>query len=181
MCLVTEHAKLKKRLADLEAQLEVPLPRLPHPEELPDYAQTLENIDIDLVFEKWVIEWSVPSEYTDFWRNSIVITVTNDIAYPAQTWEENGKRHLDIKPEWLNPGVLAHEQAHNSYALLTDKEKADFALVYNAIRELDPMIKLLYSINTYGLSNDIEGHAEVYRYIGQQTANPLKKYYPKLF
>ena len=41
--------------------------------------------------------------------------------------------------------------------------------------------KLLFSRNTYGLTNDIEGHAEVYRYIGQQMPEQLKQYYPRLF
>jgi len=40
---------------------------------------------------------------------------------------------------------------------------------------------LLYAKNPYGLTNDIEGHAEVYRYIGEKMPEQLKRYYPMLF
>jgi hypothetical protein len=100
---------------------------------------------------------------------------------PAATWEMGGRRFLAIKPQWLNPGVIAHEQAHNSYALLPPEGKAQFAAVYSRLRGVDPLICLLYSKNRYGLTNDIEGHAEVYRYIGQQMPADLKLFYPRLF
>jgi hypothetical protein len=86
-----------------------------------------------------------------------------------------------IKPKWLNPGVIAHEQAHNSYALLTPAQKASFSTVYTPLKNTDPLIKLLYSKNAYGLTNDIEGHAEVYRYLGRQMPQQLVPYYPQLF
>jgi hypothetical protein len=49
------------------------------------------------------------------------------------------------------------------------------------LKSTDPLIKQLYSINTYGLGSDVEGHAEVYRYIGQQMPAQLKPFYPMLF
>ena len=100
---------------------------------------------------------------------------------PAGTWEAGGKRHLAVKPPWLNPGVVAHEQAHNSHALLDANQKNDFAALYVPLKSTDPLITLLYSKNRYGLSSDIEGHAEVYRYIGQQMPVQMKPYYPLLF
>jgi len=150
---------------------------LPHPEEPPNY--TL--MDLDYAMSDWLDGWDVPIDHWDYWRNSIVINVTETIPYPAQAWEQDGIRHLDVRPEWVNPGVIAHEQAHNSYALLTNEGKAEFYAIYTPLITTDPVIKLLYSINTYGLTNIIEGHAEVYRYIGQYMPESLRKYYPKLF
>lgn len=155
--------------------------KLPHPEEKPDYTQTLENINLSSIFQEWLNQWDVPMEFRDYWRVSIEINVTNEISHPAQAWEREGIRYIDIRPEYVVPGVIAHEQAHNSYALLSNKEMADFSVIYNMEKRIDPLIKFLYSKNTYGLTSDIEGHAEVYRYLGQSMPDSLKKYYPKLF
>jgi hypothetical protein len=154
---------------------------LPHPEEKPDYSHNIENTVFLDVLNKWFEIYNVPEQYRGFWQDRIAVTVTVEISYPAGTWDQDGVRHLAVRPEWLNPGVIAHEQAHNSYALLTDSQKAEFSSVYNPLKDTDSFIKLLYSKNTYGLSNDIEGHAEVYRYLGEKMPEQLKKYYPKLF
>ena len=154
---------------------------VPFPEELPDYSQTLFTVSIAKTLQEWLVKYSVPIEYYDHWRNVIVIRVTTAIPHPAQTWEEHGIRHLDVKPEWLNPGVVAHEQAHNSYALLTEGQKAAFNFAYAPLKVTDPLIKLLYSINTYGSTSNVEGHAEVYRYLGSKMPKVLKGFYPKLF
>jgi hypothetical protein len=88
---------------------------------------------------------------------------------------------LAVKPPWLNAGVIAHEQAHNSYALLTAAQKAAFSAAYNPLINTDPLITFLYSHNPYGLSSDIEGHAELYRYLGDKMPAQLKQFYPRLF
>jgi hypothetical protein len=59
--------------------------------------------------------------------------------------------------------------------------KADFKKAYTPLINSDPLIVFLYSRNTYGLSSVVEGHAEVYRYIGDKMPEKLKPYYPKLF
>ena len=158
-----------------------PVSGLPHPEEKPDYSHNLSNTSFADVQNKWFEVYSVPMQYRQYWRDKIVATVTNNIAYPAGTWEQNGVRHLAVKPEWLNPGVIAHEQANNSYALLTAEQKKGFSETYSSLKNTDPLIRLLYSKNPYGLTNDIEGHAEVYRYLAEQMPQQLKRYYPKLF
>jgi hypothetical protein len=160
---------------------DMPAAGLPHPEEKPDYSQTVENTPFDAIQDKWFEVYNVPIQYRPYWRDKIVAKITNNIAYPAGTWEQNGVRHLSVKPEWLNPGVIAHEQAHNSYALLTAEQKKEFSRLYNRLKNSDPLINLLYSINPYGLTSDIEGHAEVYRYIGERMPQELKIYYPMLF
>jgi hypothetical protein len=165
---------------------------LPHPEEPSNPSATLANTNLTVTTNKWLLDWGVPTQYWDYWKNAIDIQVYE--IYPASvmamgisqdtpavTWDAGGKRHLAIKPGWLNAGVIAHEQAHNSYALLTPPQKVAFSAVYTPLKATDPLIKLLYLKNTYGLTNDVEGHAEVYRYIGQQMPTQLKQYYPLLF
>jgi hypothetical protein len=165
---------------------------IPHPEEPMDPSATLANANVMATINKWLSGWGVPAEHWDYWKTAIDIQVYDvypasltamgiNQGIPSATWEADGKRHLAIKPQWLNPGVIAHEQAHNSYALLSDSQKAEFSAVYTSLKSTDPLIRLLYSINTYGLSSDIEGHAEVYRYIGRQMPPQLLTYYPKLF
>jgi hypothetical protein len=165
---------------------------IPHPEEPMNPLATLANTNVAAIITKWLVDWGVPAQHWDHWKTAIDIQVYDiyppsltamgvNQDTPAATWEADGKRHLAIKPKWLNPGVIAHEQAHNSYALLNSSQKAAFTAVYTPLKNTDPVIKLLYSKNSYGLTNDIEGHAEVYRYIGQQMPAQLKMYYPELF
>jgi len=165
---------------------------LPHPEESRNDARTMASADINGTLNMWLNDWAVPVENREFWKSMIVVTlkspliirddVGNEKEVPACTyWGTGGRRYLDIEPEWLNPGVIAHEQAHNSYALLSEDQKQAFISTYRRLINVDPYIVLLYSIDTYGLTSDIEGHAEVYRYLGQCMPQELKKYYPKLF
>jgi hypothetical protein len=161
---------------------------VPHPEEPVNPSATLANTDLNAVMTQWLSEWGVPAAYWNHWKQAIDIQVydvypdtvlamglNQDI--PAAAWEAGGKRHLAIKAKWLNPGVIAHEQAHNSYAYLNGEQKAAFAALHTSLKNTDTLIKLLYSKNTYGLTNDVEGHAEVYRYIGQHMPEQLKPYY----
>ncbi len=154
---------------------------IPFPEENPDFSQTIGNVIVSNVINKWLIDYHVPLEFWDYWRTMIDIVIDIEIQYPAQSWEADGIRHIAIRPAWLNPGVIAHEQAHNSYALLGIELKALFSTAYTPLKTTDKFIKLLYSQNSYGLTSDIEGHAEVYRYLGNKMPDILKQYYPKLF
>lgn len=153
---------------------------IPHPEEPPDYSQTVDNVFAEQFIAAWLTEWEVPESEWVYWQEQIVIKIDDTFPAPAGSWEADGKRHLTMRPEWANPGVVAHEQAHNSYSLLEDFQKVRFSTTYNPLKETDPLIKLLYSKNSYGLTNDIEGHAEIYRYLGKQIPDILKPFYPKL-
>ena len=167
--------------------------KLPHPEESMNPSATLANIDTIAVINRWLQDWEVPKQYWDFWKTAIDIQVYDNYPprilamggmnqdTPAATWDADGKRHLAIKPTWLNPGVIAHEQAHNSYSQLTDSMKASFSMVYNGLKSTDRLIGLLYSRNTYGLTSDVEGHAEIYRYLGKGMPGRLLMYFPRLF
>ena len=162
-----------------------------HPEEPVNASQITANTDVNGIINMWLTGWKVPEKYWDHWRNAIVIQVYDSwppdmlSAYirpdtPAATWDAGGKRHLASLAKWLNPGVIAHEQAHNSYALLSGGDKSAFSKTYTPLKNTDPLIKYLYSINPYGLTNDIEGHAEIYRYLGETMPEALKRFYPKL-
>lgn len=152
---------------------------LPYPEEKPDFSQTIETVNIAETIVAWLTNYRVPAEYRDFWRTKISVTV--DATVPcACAWGENGTRHIKVHPAWLNTGVIAHEQAHNSYALMSEAEKQEFSNVYTLLKVSDPKIRLLYSINSYGLTNDIEAHAEIYRFWGDTMPEALKPFYPKL-
>jgi hypothetical protein len=165
---------------------------IPHPEELMNPAATLENSNVPAVIERWLTAWEVPAQFHNYWKTAVAVQVytvyppsilamgiSQDA--PAATWIAGGRRQLAIKPQWINPGVLAHEMAHNSFTLLSPEQKTSFAALHTAYKGTDQLIKLLYSQNSYGLTSDMEGHAEVYRYIGKQMPEPLKVYYPMLF
>ena len=113
------------------------------------------------------------------------VELNDKIPYSAGTWKAAGIRHLQVRPEWCNAGVLAHEQAHCSYALLTEDEKLLFETAYNNAQP-HPFIVLLHRVNTYmnqtdKLGRHVEGHAELYRYIGlEKLPVTLKRFYPKL-
>ncbi len=75
---------------------------LPYPEEKPDYTQTPENISVASAITLWLTSYNVPFEFWGYWGTKIEITLTNNIPYPAATYELNGKRYMKIRPEWVN-------------------------------------------------------------------------------
>jgi hypothetical protein len=154
---------------------------LPHPEEPADFTRTVENICIDEILTLWVAQWNVPVENFNYWRDRLIVNVTTSIANAGQAWQDaDKKRHLDVRPEYFNAGVVAHEMAHASWELLTPEQQAEFSKIHQAIKDTNPYIVLLYSKNTYGLTNDNEAHSEIYRFLGQFMAEELKPFYPRL-
>uniref|UniRef100_A0A6M3LK45 Uncharacterized protein n=1 Tax=viral metagenome TaxID=1070528 RepID=A0A6M3LK45_9ZZZZ len=148
---------------------------LTHPEEPPNYART--EVDTKGLIDKWLQEWDVPKGYWVYWRNYNIIV---DPKYPVPAACDAASNTMWLNPAWGNTGVLAHEFAHESYSLLSDYGKVDFHAIYAPLRDTNPLIKFLYSNNPYGLTSDVEGHAEVYRYLGSRMPEELKEYYPKL-
>jgi hypothetical protein len=166
-------------------------PTLTHPEEPQDKTRTVNNTDVNAILEKWLKGWSVPVEYWDYWKTKIKINLYDSWALeclalgikidtPAYAVEINGGRQLNSLATWFNPGVIAHEQAHNSYALLTDDQKGLFWETYQGLSG-NPLIKLLNQeqLVTWG-DIVVETHAEIYRYLGQGMPEQLKHFYPKL-
>jgi hypothetical protein len=165
---------------------EIPVPEtkpltIPHPEEAADYSQTVENTNLSSAVEQWEEKYNVPEKFRVYWKTRIAIKLDANLSAPAVTYESQGIRQLSIRPEWVNPGVIAHEQAHNSYALLTKKQKAQFSTDYRRLKTSDSLIVFLFSRNPYGLTSDVEGHAEVYRFLCEEMPEGLKQYYPRLF
>lgn len=167
---------------------------LPHPEEPINPCQTAAGMVTAAAFLDWAYNWEMPAEshiylwdhmcikLYDAWPNTILEDHKNlQPNTPAFSLIFDSKMYLHCLAAWYNPGVIAHEVAHFSWSLLSDAERLDFENLYTPLIKTDPYIKLLYSQNIYGLSSTIEGHAEVYRYIGQKMPAVLKKYYPKLF
>jgi hypothetical protein len=189
MCL----SKLfKKKSQAVDPITPSPVLKIKFPEEVPDYSKTPNNTDINTVLREWFKQRDVPAIYQDYWLKAIDIQVydiypqsilamgiTQDT--PALTWEDDGKRHMAIKTAWLNPGVISHEGAHTSYGLLNIWDKQNFSEAYRKAKTDDPLIKLVNEYRIYSLTSDIEGHAEIYRYLGDSMPGTLKKYYPKLF
>ena len=138
--------------------------------------------------------WQVPPEHHDWWLTKINIKLFDlwpdelvqqypgiNAGTPGFSVEEHGVRSVYFLASWFNPGTIAHEQAHHAWVELTAEQRTAFEQEYHPIIKTNPLIKLLYSQNTYGLTSIAEGHAEVYRYLGQSMPDVLKKFYPKLF
>jgi hypothetical protein len=164
----------------LVSQVPVASGALPHEAEQRDDSRTMENTSIKDVVEQWFIKWNVPEEYRSYWRQfNIVLSLKYDANVPAATSSESNT--MWIRPEWANPGVIAHELAHESYSLCTDGSKASFTReLNNLLKNNDNMLRLLYARVPYAKANAIEAHAEIYRYLGDRMPETLKKYYPNL-
>jgi len=166
-----------------------------HPEEPMNPQATASNTSVTDVLSTWFESYNVPIESRDYFSNAVDIKVydsyptsPNDFIFagcdpkiPAMSWGTGGIRHIACLAPWLNPGVVAHEQAHNSYSLMTEEQKAAFTALWDSTKNTDPKLVYLWSKNTYGTTSDIEGHAECYRYWGSEMPEELKQYYPKLF
>jgi hypothetical protein len=153
---------------------------LPHPEEKENPDQTLDNVDVDKVLSKWMIDWEVPARNCYYWDGMVEVHLDPSLNFPAGAYEYQGKRHIVAKPSWFNPGVVAHEQAHNIYALLTEGEKVAWVTEFN-IAKGNKLVKYMFSLHGYGKDNPVEGHADIYRYLGQSMPEQLKYFYPRLF
>jgi hypothetical protein len=165
---------------------------IPHPEEPRNPNATVANTDVQKVVQQWFTQWSMPVKYQDFWATATDIQLfdvwTPEIyaRFPtikptdaAFRWADS-RNHYYCIASWFNPGVTAHESAHTSWGFLNGAERARFAIAHDICKLQDPLVKLLYSINTYGLTSDIEAHAECYRYLGNKMPAVLKVFYPRL-
>jgi len=159
---------------------------LPHPEEPRDDSRTLENTPVDYGLLLWKKSYKISDENYAYFNSHTRVRLVDPFLidgkeYPAGTYDIESGRALDIEPRWYNAGVTGHEEGHNSYALLTVEQVEEFNTLFNHYKQNDPLIKYLFSINSYGLTNNVEGHAEVYRYLGEKMPEPLKQFYKNLF
>ncbi len=147
---------------------------LPYPEEPADF--TL-NISQHQLLGRFFYEYFIPQGHWDFWRQ-ITIKFDRNLAYPAGMISET--KTLLIRPEYANPGILAHEFSHLSYRLLAEAQKKWFVEDYNAAMKIDVLLQFLGSKNSYMNTSMIEAHAEIFRYLGNQMPASLRAFYPKL-
>jgi hypothetical protein len=161
---------------------------LPYPMEPEDPLKKASTIIIENVVTLWLDNYNVPFDYRIYWRNEIEIKVYD--FWPQEIL--NNHTEINIKTpgfmfdkvlyclaRWFNPGVIAHEQAHNSYTLLHEKE--DWIVAYKAEATGNKPLQQVFKEHPYACVNDIEAHAEIYRYLGPKMPDNLKIYYPKLF
>lgn len=155
-------------------------PTIPYPMEKFDSSATLENIDVLQIFESFLI-LHINLEHRQFFQEHLQLYL--DDTYPtAGVWEDpEDYYHLIMHPGWVNYGVIRHEVAHISFDLLTGDQKILFGSMLVKLKATDELIIRLFKKYTYGLKNDIEAHAEIYRYLCEQMPEELKQFYPNLF
>jgi hypothetical protein len=149
--------------------------QLPYPEEAPDFYKMITGEEL---LQKFFAKYFIPEVYWNFWRR-VNIKVDNTLKFPAGMVSET--KTLLLKPEYANPGILAHEFSHLSYSELNPDKKAAFVMEYNSALQTDNLLRFLYVQKPYMKTNNIEAHAEIFRYLGNKMPPQLNKYYPKLF
>ena len=149
--------------------------KLPHPKEPDDYTRTVDNTFIHDIIVKWFMYWDVSD--TSYWIDDVEIRLDVSMQYPA--WSSAESKVIGIRPEHCTPGVIAHEAAHVSYGLLNIAEKMQFSSLYCSLKGTG-IVKEILKQHPYAKSNDIEAHAEIYRYGGMSMPDILKRFYPKL-
>lgn len=176
----------------------VPVLTLPHPEEpARDWQRTSPIGETDHLFEsvfwEFIAQWGVPASEAEALRNTTIWEFYDEWPQtyldwglqpntPACAWTDgDGYRHSAYLAKWAVPGVMAHEAGgHGAWFQQSEPEHVDFEDTYQTVKDA-PLIVLLWSINTYGLSSPVERHAELYRYLGTNVPEPLKRFYPRLF
>jgi hypothetical protein len=170
-------------------------PVLPHPHEPQNTSQTVATINKPAVLGRWLTGWQVPVRYHDHWLNAISLYVYDQWPpeilsrysnvkpeTPGFALSEEDARAVYVLASWLTPGVVAHEQAHNSWALLSDYDRTGFEAFWKSgVYNYEPLVQLLMKTNQYWKTSIVETHAEVYRYLGEKMPESLKRFYPKLF
>ena len=147
---------------------------LPYPEEPADFSLNISQVQL---LERFFNMYLIPRGHWDFWRQ-ITIKFDRNLAYPAGMISET--KTLRLRPEYANPGILAHEFSHLSYYLLAEAQKRWFVEDYRAAMKMDVLLQFLDSKNSYMNTSMIEAHAEIFRYLGNQMPVSLRAYYPKL-
>lgn len=152
-------------------------PVIPHPEEPPNPMATMEYASVFEMVLGWYSGWRVPSRHRDYW-DSVELRIST-----AGTGTISQIPRVTVNLHYTNPGTLAHEMSHISYYLLTEEQKAEFGKVFQEVLQTDKLLKYLYSLpeRAYMRTNDIEAHADTYRFLGHKMPESLKLYYPRLF
>ena len=168
---------------------------LPHPRESRNWCDNTANWVGDVsakpsiadVIGVWLTKWAVPQRYWHYWAAEIPIEVwtpTNPLGW--ESWYNSTAAGIAfdasiyIKPEWISPGVIAHEAAHTVYKALSPLLTHEFISEFEAARKDGGLLAQLFNTNVGNMYNTLEIHAEVYRFLGQEMPKRLIKYYPTL-
>jgi hypothetical protein len=162
----------------LPPQPPIPQPlAIPHPEEPPDTNATVATTDMGKVLQDFFITYEVPEKFWSFWQ-TVKFVVDPDYQYTAATSAQT--MTMWIQPQFANPGVMAHELCHVSWNMLTDAERIKFDWNFAESLVGDALVMLLDRQNSYMNTSNIEGHAELFRFLGNAMPAELFQYYPKL-
>jgi len=153
--------------------------KLPHPEEKPDYNLTVDSINVENLMNEWLATYDVPAEYHSYWKEHCHIIVSKQYPFPAATSAQT--QTIYIRPEWANPGVIAHEVCHIVWYELAEEERIAFEYALYDARQADPLLALAWETKAYMRSNVVEAHADCYRYVGKAMPARLRRFYPRLF
>ncbi|MFA5572421.1 MAG: hypothetical protein WDA42_04880 [Candidatus Bathyarchaeia archaeon] len=169
--------------------------QIPFPEEPVDETVKLEDIDTVKVIRQWYIQYEIQGDW-DFWNgirelaeeaHEVDIDVEQDlpvwngyqhVLVPAYSISESKLVRFDVN--WFNPGTIMHEFCHISYSILKPIQKLAWDDWYYQNRNKG-VLKYLFSQHPYGLTNPIEGHAEIGRYLGQYMPEEARKFYPEIY
>lgn len=143
-----------------------------------DQSMTMESVRIAEVIENWLRTWKVPQRYHSFWLEECDIKLSLKYRAPAATIAQT--REIFVRPEWANPGIIAHEVCHIVWQFLSDSQRESFQKDLTDALKHDYLIRLAWQTKPYMQTNKIEAHADIYRYLGDRMPEALKSYYPKL-
>ncbi len=199
MCFTAISNWFKKPPAGDPTPLPVPVPippippvppapplALTHPEEPANPEATVDNVDVSATFMKWLRDWMVPQEQRVLWSKVIIELNPNNPYGAACSYYWEIPPRVVFKPAYLNPGAMAHEFAHYEYfERLTLDQQETFSATYQQLMLTDPLLQLMRDQKPYVQMNfsknfDVEGHAEVYRYLGDKMPAELRIFYPDL-
>lgn len=156
--------------------------KLPYPEEAP-FEKPL-DISARALVKGFLEAYKVPGEYHDYWLDDVV-SISNPLVIlyrgvyinaPAATFD----RKVRLDGCWLNNGVLAHEFAHISYSLMPLDKRYEFNNLFKTSAHGYWYVHSMFMQKPYGYYNPVEGHADMFRYLGKDMPDVFKKYYPRL-
>ncbi len=153
--------------------------------------------NIDDVVSTWMQNYYVPEEWRDKWESVNVDKPNNTFKFgpfkwnveqgsfwskvfgyhqeKAAGWSYRNNPTIKLTENFLNPGVLAHEMAHQQWDYLAATQRKAFETSLNNLKESSDLIR-----DASSSSGIQEWYADIYRLYGPWMPNELKQFYPQL-